>query len=194
MRSLRHLSAVLITVGALTACGTDAVPSTVPPTPAVVATGGVGGSPDASATAAATSAVAATPCTTHSQPKAGMDDFCDQVTLNPAAADGLQFGDFTVGTGASPASGQNVTVQYTGWLQADGTKFDSSRDHGQPFSFPIGQGQVIKGWDEGVATMKVGGKRRLVIPAALGYGASGSPPTIPGGATLVFDVELLSVG
>ena len=106
-------------------------------------------------------------------------------------ASGLQFIDIKVGTGNSPQKGQTVTVHYTGWL-ADGTKFDSSVDHGQPLSFVIGTGQVIKGWDEGVASMKVGGKRRLIIPPELGYGASGRPP-IPGNAQLIFDVELLEI-
>jgi peptidylprolyl isomerase len=107
-------------------------------------------------------------------------------------ATGLQIIDIKVGTGASPQTGQTVEVHYTGWL-ADGTKFDSSRDRGQPFTFVIGTGQVIKGWDEGVASMKVGGQRRLIIPPALGYGASGSPPVIPANAQLIFDVELLSI-
>ena len=109
---------------------------------------------------------------------------------------GLQYRDETVGTGASPRSGQNVSVHYTGWLDAGGKpgqKFDSSRDRGQPFSFPIGQGRVIAGWDEGVASMKVGGRRTLVIPAALGYGARGAGGAIPPNATLIFDVELLGV-
>ena len=107
-------------------------------------------------------------------------------------ASGLEYIDAVVGTGAAPQAGQTVSVHYTGWL-TDGKKFDSSRDHGQPFQFPLGRGQVIKGWDEGVAGMKVGGQRRLFIPAALGYGSQGAPPSIPGGATLVFDVELLGV-
>ena len=105
---------------------------------------------------------------------------------------GLRYEDTIVGTGASPQPGQDVTVHYTGTL-ADGTKFDSSLDRGQPFTFKIGVGQVIKGWDEGVMTMKVGGKRKLVIPSQLGYGARGAGGVIPPNATLVFEVELLSV-
>ena len=105
---------------------------------------------------------------------------------------GLRYEDITVGTGPSPQSGQKVTVHYTGTL-ADGTKFDSSLDRGQPFTFTIGVGQVIKGWDEGVMTMNVGGKRKLVIPPQLGYGARGAGGRIPPNATLVFEVELISV-
>ncbi len=105
---------------------------------------------------------------------------------------GLKYTDVKEGTGAQPRAGQTAVVHYTGWL-LDGTKFDSSKDRGQPFSFPLGQGRVIKGWDEGVATMKVGGKRKLIVPPALGYGPAGSPPAIPGNATLVFEVELLNV-
>lgn len=105
---------------------------------------------------------------------------------------GLAYIDEQVGDGGSPQAGQRVSVHYTGWL-TDGTKFDSSRDAGRPFQFPLGAGAVIRGWDEGVATMQVGGKRRLIIPSDLGYGARGFPPVIPAGATLIFDVELLSV-
>jgi len=104
---------------------------------------------------------------------------------------GLRYEDIVVGTGPSPQSGQEVTVHYTGALE-DGTKFDSSLDRGQPFKFKIGVGQVIKGWDEGVMTMKVGGKRKLVIPPQLGYGRRGGGP-IPPNSTLVFEVELLDV-
>jgi peptidylprolyl isomerase len=108
------------------------------------------------------------------------------------SASGLQWKDAVVGTGAAPAAGQTVSVHYTGWL-TDGKKFDSSRDRGRPFTFPLGRGKVIKGWDEGVATMKVGGRRELLIPPDLGYGPRGFPGAIPPNATLRFDVELLAV-
>lgn len=109
---------------------------------------------------------------------------------------GLQIIDNTVGTGASPKTGQTCVMHYTGWLYENGQKgkkFDSSLDRGQPFEFPIGTQRVIKGWDEGVATMKVGGKRTLIIPPDLGYGARGAGGVIPPNATLIFDVELLGV-
>ena len=105
---------------------------------------------------------------------------------------GLKYVDEVVGTGASPKTGQKVKVHYTGWLE-NGTKFDSSVDRGQPFEFLIGVGQVIKGWDEGVSTMKIGGKRKLIIPSKLGYGSTGAGSAIPPNATLVFNVELLGV-
>ena len=106
---------------------------------------------------------------------------------------GLKYYDIRPGTGPAPKDGQTVSVQYTGTL-LDGTKFDSSYDHGSaPFDFPLGAGQVIKGWDEGVATMKVGGRRRLVIPGDLAYGANSPTPAIPADATLVFDVELVGL-
>jgi FKBP-type peptidyl-prolyl cis-trans isomerase len=111
-------------------------------------------------------------------------------------ASGLQVIDTTVGTGASPKPGQTCVMHYTGWLYEDGKKgkkFDSSVDRNEPFEFPIGQHRVIAGWDEGVATMKVGGKRTLIIPPALGYGARGAGGAIPPNATLMFDVELLAV-
>jgi FKBP-type peptidyl-prolyl cis-trans isomerase FkpA len=109
-------------------------------------------------------------------------------------ASGLQFEDTIAGTGAEAAPGRNVTVHYTGWLFEDGEqgeKFDSSKDRGEPFIFPLGSGMVIKGWDEGVQGMKEGGRRTLIIPANLGYGARGAGGVIPPNATLIFEVELL---
>ncbi len=109
---------------------------------------------------------------------------------------GLQYTDTMIGSGAEAAKGQKVTVHYTGWLynnDTQGAKFDSSKDRGDPFVFSLGAGMVIKGWDEGVAGMKVGGARTLIIPAALGYGARGAGGAIPPNATLKFDVELLGV-
>ena len=114
-------------------------------------------------------------------------------------ASGLQYIDTTVGDGAEAAAGASVQVHYTGWLYNDtsvdkkGAKFDSSKDRGDPFAFDLGAGSVIKGWDEGVQGMKVGGARTLIIPAALGYGARGAGGVIPPNATLMFDVELLAV-
>lgn len=108
------------------------------------------------------------------------------------ARSGLYTEDKKIGGGATAVPGKEVTVHYTGWL-ANGKKFDSSRDHGKPFSFRLGGGEVIPGWDEGVAGMKTGGRRLIVVPPGLGYGAAGQPGAIPSRATLVFDVELLKV-
>jgi peptidylprolyl isomerase len=111
-------------------------------------------------------------------------------------ASGLQIIDTKAGTGASPAPGQICVMHYTGWLYvngAKGAKFDSSRDRGQPFEFPIGRQRVIAGWDEGVASMKVGGQRTLIIPPQLGYGARGAGGVIPPNATLIFEVELVGL-
>jgi FKBP-type peptidyl-prolyl cis-trans isomerase len=122
------------------------------------------------------------------------DDFRAYATAQfTKTADGLQYADVVPGTGPAVASGQCITVQYTGWL-ADGTKFDSSRDRDGGFQLIAGSGgQVIAGWQEGIPGIKVGGKRRLVIPPALAYGAQGSLPTIPASATLTFDVEVLRI-
>ena len=109
-------------------------------------------------------------------------------------ASGLKYEDDQVGAGAVPSTGETCVMHYTGWLwenEAKGAKFDSSLDRGRPFSFKLGVGQVIRGWDEGVASMKVGGKRRLLIPAELGYGSRGAGGVIPPNATLLFEVELL---
>ena len=135
-------------------------------------------------------AIAATSATTF----ASAQDTGKNMTTTTAS--GLQITDTVTGQGASPKPGQTCVMHYTGWLYKDGakgSKFDSSVDRGSPFEFTIGVGQVIKGWDEGVATMKVGGKRTLIIPAALGYGARGAGGAIPPNATLIFDVELLGV-
>lgn len=116
-----------------------------------------------------------------------------KMTTTPS---GLQIEDTEIGTGATPTRGQTCVMHYTGWLYvngAKGKKFDSSLDRGQPFEFTIGVGQVIRGWDEGVATMHVGGKRTLIIPPDLGYGARGAGGVIPPNATLIFEVELLGV-
>lgn len=121
--------------------------------------------------------------------KKPMDNSTNEITTES----GLKYIDLEVGTGATPQQGNTVVVHYTGTLE-DGTKFDSSRDRGQPFSFKIGVGQVIKGWDEGVGSMKVGGRRQLIIPANLGYGARGAGGVIPPNATLIFDVELIRIG
>lgn len=121
-----------------------------------------------------------------------VNQFIDPNVEVITTASGLEYQDLVVGSGDTATSGQVVQVHYTGWL-LDGTKFDSSVDRGQPFEFPLGAGRVIAGWDEGVAGMQVGGKRLLIIPAALGYGERGAGGVIPPDATLVFEVELLAI-
>lgn len=160
-------------------CGQGEAPAKATPTAAAPAA--------ATAVSAATvSAAAAAAATTGNAPG------IPQLSATPQqTASGLRYIDEVVGTGATAQKGQTVGVHYTGWLTT-GQKFDSSRDRGQPFSFSLGAGRVIAGWDEGVAGMKVGGKRRLIIPAALGYGAQGAAGVIPPNATLIFDVELLA--
>lgn len=166
------LVALPATVFVAAACGSDDDDDTVP------------------GTASATTAAERTPTPS---PSKTTTSSTGAITLtNPTTtASGLKYEDVVVGTGASPKNGQRVTVHYTGTF-TDGKKFDSSRDRGQPFTFVIGNGNVIKGWDEGVLTMKVGGKRNLEIPPALGYG-SRDYGSIPGNSTLLFEVELISV-
>ena len=185
----RFATAPLITLllaGLATACGTSDNTAAQPGCPVGQVACSSGATPQTSTGATGT----ATACA--SQPPT-TDNFKAAVAL-ATLPDGLQEGDFLAGTGAQPSSGKKVTVQYTGWLD-NGCVFDTSRQPGRtPFSFTLGQGEVIRGWDEGVATMKVGGKRRLVIPSALAYGDAGQAPVIPPKATLTFDIELLSVG
>jgi peptidylprolyl isomerase len=141
-----------------------------------------------SAVAVSLAAIAARPLAAKAQGK--------QMTAPTTTASGLQYIDTVVGTGASPKPGQTCVMHYTGWLYNNaikGAKFDSSVDRNEPFEFKIGVKQVIGGWDEGVSTMKVGGKRTLIIPPALGYGARGAGGVIPPNAVLMFDVELLGV-
>lgn len=162
---------LVLMLGLLAACG-DAATNT--PASSLLSTTAATGTTSASGTTAAAGGV---------PPVAGSA---------VKTASGLQYIDTKVGDGPEAKTGQTVTVHYTGYL-VDGKKFDSSVDKSQPFSFPLGAGRVIKGWDEGVAGMKVNGKRRLIIPGELGYGAGGFPPVIPANAQLIFDVELLGV-
>ena len=142
-------------------------------------------------TPTATPKITATPKAAVPAPKMSTPKSATSKTITTPS--GLKYEDTVVGKGAVATAGQNVTVHYRGKL-TNGTIFDESYKRGQPFDFPLGGGQVIKGWDEGVAGMRVGGKRKLTIPSELGYGASGAGNTIPPNATLVFDVELLKVG
>jgi peptidylprolyl isomerase len=145
---------------------------------------------------AATLALAVLPASGQDHPTPVNDSDKKSDTKMTRTSSGLQYQDAVVGTGESPRSGQVCVMHYTGWLwenEKKGKKFDSSVDRGKPFEFPLGQGRVIKGWDEGVASMKVGGKRTLLIPPQLGYGARGAAGVIPPNATLLFDVELLGV-
>jgi peptidylprolyl isomerase len=151
-------------------------------------TGGVKPSSSATAGGAATAPAGTAPAGAQSDGNApGIPTVTGDIVTT---ASGLQYIDIKVGDGESPKPTDTVTVHYTGWL-TDGTKFDSSVDRGQPATFPLNG--VIAGWTEGVGSMKVGGKRRLIIPSGLAYGPSGRPPLIPGGATLIFDVELLKI-
>ncbi len=193
------LASALALSAVVAACGSDSSTSktptrtsNTPSTQATPATGGVkpAGSPSPNAQPSAPAAAqSSTPAAQSDGNAPGIPPLSAPIQSTP---DGLRYIDEKVGDGASPQNGQNVTVHYTGWL-TDGTKFDSSRDRNQPFSFKLGAGAVIKGWDEGILTMKVGGKRRLIIPAALAYGPQARPPKIPANSVLIFDVELISV-
>jgi len=144
----------------------------------------------ASAVSTEATDVLSVPQSTDNESTDNMENAADDAVVTTDS--GLQYTDLTQGDGALPEKGQTVEVHYTGTLE-DGTKFDSSRDRNRPFKFKIGVGQVIKGWDEGVASMQVGGRRKLVIPSELAYGSRGAGGVIPPNATLVFDVELLGV-
>ena len=159
----------------------------------LVAAGACGGDDDDTAPTPPTSSPAATQATPGRTATSAPTPAAGPITLdNPTVtASGLRYQDLVVGDGPSPQPGQRVTVHYTGYF-TDGRKFDSSRDRGQPFTFVLGVGQVIKGWDEGVASMKVGGKRLLYLPANLAYGSRGQGP-IPPDTDLIFEVELLDI-
>jgi FKBP-type peptidyl-prolyl cis-trans isomerase len=176
----------------LAACGANGEGA---PAESGCAVGAASSDCSSSSTTTSSSTSSVNPCAAPTPAPAGSDDFCKRVAITNTLADGMQFGDITVGTGPEVKSGDKIQVQYTGWLQSNGVMFDTSRQPGRgPFDLTLGAGSVIKGWEEGIPGMHVGGKRRLVIPPDLGYGASGQPPTIPPNAVLVFDVEVVARG
>jgi FKBP-type peptidyl-prolyl cis-trans isomerase len=169
----------------VTAAGLQGCQQAAPPAPTAAPATKAPAAPKPTAAAAPSPKPGGSPAPSPS-PSAG------GATKERSMSTGLTYTDLVVGTGAEAKAGQTAVVHYTGWLM-DGTKFDSSKDRGQPFSFPLGGGRVIRGWDEGVAGMKVGGKRELIIPPELGYGARGAGGVIPPNATLKFEVELLDL-
>ncbi|HIK07625.1 MAG TPA: FKBP-type peptidyl-prolyl cis-trans isomerase [Trichormus sp. M33_DOE_039] len=174
------MKAILLSVGIMLVCVVVLVLSQI------------GGKQESAIAATVTTTIpAATTSVTENNTLIANNHMSDSSTVVTTAS-GLKYVELEEGTGATPAKGQSVTVHYTGTLE-DGTKFDSSRDRNRPFSFTIGVGQVIQGWDEGLSTMKVGGRRQLIIPPELGYGSRGAGGVIPPNATLLFDVELLGV-
>jgi FKBP-type peptidyl-prolyl cis-trans isomerase len=200
MTGSRRLLALLVTTALLVGCkppkpqgDTAATGSTGSQSATSSGTGGTTTSMGAGAGTVSAGAATTTPATTPAgaktmaMPGASIEGITEQ-TLG-----GMKMYDLVVGSGAEATTGKMVKVHYTGWLLDGGTPFDSSVDRNEPFSFSLGSGQVIKGWDQGVAGMKVGGKRKLVIPGDMAYGAQGYPGVIPPNATLVFDVQLLDV-
>jgi FKBP-type peptidyl-prolyl cis-trans isomerase len=174
MRRLAFPVLVAVLAFGLTACGSESTESS---------------STESSSTESSSTASSSTESTT--APSGGPTPVAD--TAFTTSQNGLKIYDFTTGDGAEATEGDRVTVHYTGWLASDSTKFDSSRDRGEPFQFNLGAGEVIQGWDQGVQGMSVGGTRQLVIPPDLGYGARGAGGAIPPNATLIFEVELLEV-
>jgi peptidylprolyl isomerase len=186
------LCCVVLIVAQIRGDGSEAIAATPPETASQVApaeTIETADTDEIQVAQASTSADDLAPATTPDTPMTENSENSENMVTTDS---GLQYVDLVEGTGAMPQTGQTVQVHYTGTLE-DGTKFDSSRDRNRPFSFRIGVGQVIRGWDEGVASMRVGGRRQLIIPPDLGYGARGAGGVIPPNATLIFDVELLRI-
>ncbi|MBD2465293.1 FKBP-type peptidyl-prolyl cis-trans isomerase [Oscillatoria sp. FACHB-1407] len=178
---------ILISVGVMLVCVVLVVIAQVLPQPEAIAANKQ--TPVATLSTPAAEQIAQGPESSTSTPTVINSENSENIVTTES---GLQYIDLVEGTGATPQRGQTVIVHYTGTLE-DGTKFDSSRDRNAPFSFPLGTGRVIRGWDEGISTMKVGGRRQLIIPPDLGYGARGAGGVIPPNATLIFDVELLRI-